>query len=59
MKKVQPQIISPYATGPNTENTPWPQGRNVHYKRGGCVKLKMKRGGSKKGFQNGPTGFGY
>ena len=101
MKKVQPQIISPYATGPNTENTPWPQGRNVHYKKGGepktevlrrekkaakafkrgkdekAIKLldtnpykskwrnkrlddvvKMRKGGSK-GFQNGPTGFGY
>jgi len=60
MNKVEPQVISPWATGPNKENTPWPQSPNLHYKRGGCVKLKrMEKGGSKKGYQNGPAGFGY
>ena len=57
MKKVEPQVITGWSTGPNytAGETPW-------YRKGGCVKmkkLKMKKGGSKKGFQNGPTGFGY
>jgi hypothetical protein len=56
MKKVEPQVISPWATGPNKENTPWPQ----NFKKGGSIKkLVYKKGGSKKGYQNGPAGFGY
>ena len=58
MNKVEPQVITGWATGPNARagNVPYP----LNFKSGGTVpKKKMKTGGSKKGFQNGPAGFGY
>ena len=39
MNKVEPQVISPWATGPNKENTPWPQ----KFKEGGELTKREKR----------------
>tara|TARA_R110002110_G_scaffold46863_5_gene141216 strand:+ start:122 stop:301 length:180 start_codon:yes stop_codon:yes gene_type:complete len=59
MNKVEPQVITGWATGPNAKagNVPYP----LNFKKGGaaCKMKKLKKGGSKNGYQNGPAGFGY